>query len=126
MKTLTLALALLLSTTFVFANDGGKKRKSEKKVVAARVLNATEVLSEITYPTELRKQAIEGTVVVTFWLDAKGEMVKHRIQSADNEALEAYVVNNLSKLQFEAARNESGQAVASRVKLPFIFNLEID
>ncbi len=115
-------VCLVISVSFasgVESDNNGSKKES------AKVVNVEEVLKANPYPRELRALGIEGKVMVSFWIDTKGAVKRYRVEQSSHVKLEEYVIENVDKFRFTPAKNDSGKAIYSRIKVPFIFELSI-
>lgn len=124
MRLFSTLMILCFVVSVSFANgmnddDNGSKKES------AKVVNVEEVLKANPYPKELRALGIEGKVMVSFWIDNEGAVRKYRVEQSSHAKLEEYVIENVDKFRFTPAKNDSGNAVYARIKVPFIFELSI-
>lgn len=76
------------------------------------------------YPVGLIDQEIEGRVVASLLVTASGQVEDVTIRSATDPLFEQAVRAALKRWRFEPARTASGQAVSSRVQIPFRFKME--
>lgn len=67
-----------------------------------------------TYPAELRATGIEGSVVVSFIVDAAGRVQNARAEKSTHQGFEAAAVAAVSEWQFEPGR-KGGKQVNTRV-----------
>ena len=100
--------------------DPGSDDRSSPVVVPARPL----VRLPPDYPAALREQGIEGRVVASVTVSASGQVEAVTIRSATDPLFEQAVRAALKRWRFEPARSQSGQAVPSRVQIPFRFRVE--
>lgn len=100
--------------------DPGSDDRSSPVVVPARPL----VRLPPDYPAALREQGIEGRVVASVAVSASGQVEAVTIRSATDPLFEQAVRAALKRWRFEPARSQSGQAVPSRVQIPFRFRVE--
>lgn len=91
-----------------------------------KVTNLSQVIDTGFYPLELREQGIEGEVWVDVWINNDGKLVKYEIVKSTNDLLTAQVIAHMSLLEFEPAKNDLGQNIPSKTKLPFQFLLDIE
>ncbi|MEM9329066.1 MAG: TonB family protein [Bacteroidota bacterium] len=89
-----------------------------------QIKNLQEVINSQHYPQKLKDNPIEGKVIVSIWLDAEGEILKYKVDEANNEDLKAFVQGRVPLLEFEPARDEFGARTYSKVRLPFEFKME--
>ncbi len=125
MRFLTVLVVCVLSFQ-ALASDPGKKKKSEAVAIKPRVTNIQEVMGGDIYPVQLRKEGIEGEVIVEVLLDEAGAVLEYKVSHTSNEMLEKLVTERLELLQFEPAKNALGMNVQSKTKLPFQFTLDVD
>ncbi|MBC6401078.1 MAG: TonB family protein [Ekhidna sp.] len=114
-------LFMLLSVCFMPCANGQLLSSAK----AAEVTNYKEVLSQIDYPQACVQEGIEGRVIVSLKVDAKGNLVSHEFISYPCPNLKRAVTKALPKLKFNTAINRHGDAVAGRVTIPIIFKLAI-
>lgn len=114
--TFALTLATLLT---VWASDPAY-------VVKAIPLNLDQVAKNISYPVVSNENAIEGTVLMYVEIDALGNVTKITALSYPCQQIRESVENALKDLKFEPAKNQSGEAVASSLRIPFQFQLKVD
>ena len=121
MKTLLLTLCMTLVTFGSFATNGPEK----KGYVAPVIENMEEVIDQLVYPIEARKNAIEGKVTVRFVVDEDGKIIKSTVVQACDPVLEAAMTKVVDQFEFTPA-TLNGLATAGKVTVPFRFKLEID
>lgn len=114
-------LLMLLSLSLILCAYG--QPLSSAKVV--EVTNYKEVLSQIEYPQTSKENGIEGKVVVSLTIDERGNLVSHEFISYPCSHLKEVVQKAIPKLKFNAAVNDYGQAVTSRITMPVNFELTI-
>lgn len=90
------------------------------------VKNMTEILKSIEYPTELRETGTEGSVILRLWIDENGEVDKHSVESSSDLRLEEIIIDQISNFQISPATNIYGQSISSTVKIPFLFELDVN
>lgn len=120
MKKSILSTIILLSAVIVFAGSDPMKSSS------AKVLNLDEIASAIEYPTLSNANGIEGTVMMKIEVDTEGNVSNKTAISYPCSTLKDAVEKAVANLKFEPAKNAYGQAVASSIKIPFEFELNID
>ncbi len=91
-----------------------------------KVTNFSDVMDAGVYPVSLRKQGVEGEVLVDLWIDDKGELTRYKVAESTNDLLREIVEGRISLLEFEPARDALGKNISSRTRLPFQFTLDID
>jgi len=73
-----------------------------------------------TYPPELRRAGISGTVVLMFVVRSDGTTSNITVQSSDNPAFEEPAIRAVRKWRFEPGEKD-GKAVNTRVRQPIPF-----
>jgi protein TonB len=73
-----------------------------------------------TYPPELRRAGISGTVVLKFAVRADGTTSQVTVQRSDNPAFEEPAIRAIRKWRFEPGEKD-GKAVSVWVRLPIPF-----
>ena len=120
MKKTMLMMVLSLMSISLIANEGKDKEKAAAKPV---ITNYTEVLSQIKYPIESRRQAVEGLVEVQFFVDRQGNMKRYKILNSPCSNLTTAVEDVLHELTFQAAYVD-GKSVSSKITIPVDFKLK--
>ncbi|MEQ8240822.1 MAG: energy transducer TonB [Cyclobacteriaceae bacterium] len=110
---------LIVGTLTVFAGSDPVSTK-------VQALNMSEVIENITYPIASRQQAVEGRVVVLLDINEMGEVTKNKVIIANCPKLAAAVEKEIQNLKFSPATDKNGQAIATTVKLPIDFELEVN
>lgn len=90
------------------------------------LLNRSRIRRELLkeYPRELQRQKVEGSVVVWFWIDAKGKVQHYEIRvSSGWPELDLAAEKVIPKMRFRAAR-EKGKPIPVIVALPITFEVE--
>lgn len=73
-----------------------------------------------TYPPELRRAGISGTVVLVFVVRADGTTSNVQVQSSTNPAFEEHALRAVRTWRFEPGEKD-GKAVNTRVRIPIPF-----
>jgi protein TonB len=73
-----------------------------------------------TYPPELRRAGISGTVVLMFIVRADGSTSNVTVERSDNPAFEEPAIRAVRKWRFEPGEKD-GKAVNTRVRIPIPF-----
>ncbi len=120
MRKIALTFAITLLYTASFAGSDPLKSTS------VRALNLQEVVSKMEYPKESNLKGIEGIVLMKLKIDEQGHVTAKTAISYPCNTLKVAVEQAVDNLQFEPARNGLGMAVASSVKIPFAFELEVE
>ena len=116
-KTLMMILSIYFALNVYAQNDNASK--------VVEVTNYQEVVSSIPYPTVCKEKGIEGRVIVSLEIDEDGNLTSHEFLSFPCSDLRDVVFEALEDLEFKAATNNSGQAIASRITMPVNFELSI-
>ncbi|MCB9234672.1 MAG: energy transducer TonB [Bacteroidia bacterium] len=86
-------------------------------------INLNQIIAEIGYPEEVRKQGIEGKLLFRILVDEKGNYKSHLILKEAHPVLRNAVLSRIKELKFEPAiRN--GEPIRFWVTLPFKFALD--
>ncbi len=120
MKKLTLSLALLLVASFAFSMS------DPNLAASAKALNLDEVVKNMTYPTATNAAGVEGTVIMYLEIDADGNVADNTALAYPCTQLKESVELALKDLKFEPAKDSDGNAIASKLRIPFEFELTID
>lgn len=75
-----------------------------------------------TYPPELRRARVEGTVVLRFAVQADGTTSRITVERSDNPAFEEPAIRAIRRWRFEPGEKD-GQAVAVWVRQPIPFTV---
>ena len=75
-----------------------------------------------TYPAAMAAAGIEGTVVVSFVVDATGQVRDAKAVESSRPEFEAAAVTAVEKWQFDPGRH-GGRMVNTRVNQKLVFNL---
>ncbi len=94
--------------------------------MSAKAKNMADVMKEISYPKLAQQNATEGKVLVILMVNELGEVTESKVVSYPCAELKAEVEKAVAGLRFEPAKDASGQNIASVVRLPFEFTLNID
>lgn len=86
------------------------------------VRNIYSVMDKIGYPSEAKTAGIEGKVLAEVTVDQRGKVVDHEIQESPSPLLSDAVGKHIGALKFEPARKD-GEAIRSKVRVPFLFEL---
>jgi protein TonB len=83
-----------------------------------------EALSQTppTYPPELRKQKIEGTVTVVFVLSEQGRVEEPRVENSSRPEFEKPALEAIRKWRFRPGM-KSGQPVRTYIRIPMRFRV---
>lgn len=75
------------------------------------------------YPTDLKREGVEGIVALSCVIDEKGDVISVRVNKSSDPRFEAPAREALQKWKFKPAKKD-GKEVKVRVTIPFRFNLE--
>ena len=78
-----------------------------------------------TYPFEMRRAGISGSVTVDFIVDVGGQVHNAFAASSSQREFEAAAVQAVSKWRFKAGRR-GGRAVNTHMQVPIVFTLNTD
>ncbi len=73
-----------------------------------------------TYPQELRKRKVEGSVEVVFLVDEAGRVNSPRVEKSSNPAFERPALDAVKQWRFEAG-TRGGEKVAFKMRVPITF-----
>lgn len=120
MKRIIYTIALGLFSTMAFANSGpGMSAK-------ANATNLKEVSENIQYPLLSNQEGVEGTVLFYVELDENGKVTSKTALSFPSQQLKEAAEKAIDKIEFTAAKDETGKAIASGLRIPFQFELKVD
>lgn len=77
------------------------------------------------YPFELKRNGVEGTVLIEFQVDATGQVMTARVLRSDHREFEEPTLRAVMKWRFEPGRY-NGRAVPFRMQIPVDFHLNQD
>lgn len=83
--------------------------------------SATMVINP-SYPPNLQREKIEGTVVLVFVLDEKGHVKNPKVESSSHTGFERPALDAVRQWMFEPAVKD-GKAVRARLRQPIRFRL---
>jgi protein TonB len=75
-----------------------------------------------SYPPELHKKGIEGTVYVIFIIDQNGRVTNAKVQKSTHQAFERPALTAVRKWKFDPGKR-GGKAVQFRMRVPITFSL---
>jgi protein TonB len=75
-----------------------------------------------TYPFEMRRAGITGTVMVDFIVDPEGNVIDAYAESSSQHDFEANAIQGVARWKFRPGR-KGGRAVATRMQVPIQFSL---
>jgi protein TonB len=76
-----------------------------------------------TYPYDMRRQGVEGTVTVGFICDSEGNVRDPYVLNSTHHEFDMEAVRAVSKWKFKPGRR-GGKAVNTRMSVPIVFNLD--
>lgn len=104
---------------------GCEELKSEKeKEACSQKEFLTYIYKNILYPEEARSAGIQGTVIVSFVIDEKGNLQQPEIEKEPGAGLGAEVVRLLKEMPQWRPGQDKGKAVAVQMTLPIKYALE--
>jgi len=74
------------------------------------------------YPIELRKQKVEGSVQVVFYVDKEGRVSNPQVERSSHPAFERPALEAVRQWRFEAGTRH-GQKVAFKMRVPITFHV---
>jgi TonB family protein len=107
---------------FVKTNRSSQPAKFPGGMTALQSL----VTDSLNYPEEAKKQKIQGTVYVTFTIDATGEVSQPQITDGVHALLDEEALRFVSSLPTWVPAAKSGIPVDSSYIMPITFDLGID
>jgi protein TonB len=75
------------------------------------------------YPEEMKRQGIEGTVIVEFIVDESGRVTNPRVVKSDDPAFEAPTLRAVAGWRFEPGRKD-GRRVSFKMAVPVSYKLD--
>ena len=106
---------------FVKTNRSSQPAKFPGGMAALQLL----VTDSLIYPEEAKKQKIQGTVYVTFTIDATGEVSQPQVTDGVHELLDKEALRFVSSLPTWVPAAKSGIPVDSNYIMPITFDLGI-
>jgi protein TonB len=85
--------------------------------------NATELLRNIHYPEDARRDGITGRVLVRVLINRSGSVLRRIVEYSSNHSLDTAAVNAVAATKFIPAKS-GGVAVATWITVPVTFSLE--
>jgi protein TonB len=106
-------------------NLPGKRTNSEEVVDTTKLDRPPRVRSQPApyYPADLRKERIEGTVVVEFLVDKAGNVYSPVVLQTSNPGFSGPAVRAVARWKFEPGRS-AGRNVRFRMTVPLVFRIE--
>jgi len=77
--------------------------------------------SSPSYPQELRKRNVEGSVQVVFLVDTAGKVVSPKVEKSTNPAFERPALEAVRQWKFEAGTRR-GEKVSFKMRIPITFS----
>jgi TonB family protein len=74
------------------------------------------------YPLELRKQKVEGSVQVVFYVDKEGRVSNPQVERSTHPAFERPALEAVRQWRFEAG-TRNGQKVSFKMRIPIAFHV---
>ncbi len=90
--------------------------------VQARLINETEVIGDVKYPSEARNRRIEGLVVVRLTVGEDGSVSNAFVAKGIGYGCDQEALRVIYNARFEPAMHK-GKAVASWYNHPIVFKL---
>jgi protein TonB len=81
--------------------------------------------AEPQYPFEMKRQGINGEVVLQFLVDSQGDVRDVVVIKSSHREFESPAIQAVQKWKFRAGR-KGGKAVTTRMQIPIAFNLNED
>lgn len=116
---------LLILFSLMFGNINAQEQNFTEIDKEAFPTNMDIVLKKIRYPSQLKKEKIEGRVLAKVLVDPQGKIQKHEILESPHSELSKAVSSEIYQLKFVPAES-NGKKIACWVVIPFEFicNLE--
>jgi TonB family protein len=104
----------------------GDKRPVFTPIPVFKLAKMPEVKTKIKpeYPAQLRKDEIEGEVLLKVSINKLGEIVDAKVVASDHELFSKAALAAIRLWKFKPALLANGEAVDSVVDIPVIFQLE--
>jgi len=74
-----------------------------------------------SFPSEARRNHLDGRVIVEFVVDENGEVQKPQIASSNHHIFESAAIEAIRRWEFSPGEKD-GEVVKVRMRMPFIFN----
>jgi protein TonB len=75
-----------------------------------------------SYPPDMKKKKIQGTVTILFIVDADGRVKEPKVQKSDHPSFDAPALNAVKRWRFDPGK-VGGQPVQFRMRVPITFAL---
>jgi protein TonB len=75
------------------------------------------------YPFDMRRQGIEGEVMVDFLVDAEGNVLNAHAAGSSHREFDSAAVQAVAKWKFRPGRKD-GQNVTTHMQVPIVFSLD--
>lgn len=123
-------LFVLLWATFLHGqnNDSISKNELVTFIETAPQFNGclTEFIADnINYPEKARMDSVEGTVIISFWIDFDGSTINHKIEKGIRKDLNNEALRVTKLIHYEKPAMQKGKAIKVRYVVPVKFNLSI-
>lgn len=111
---------LLLSFFLIRGNINAQEQNFITIDREAFPINMDVILKKIHYPSQIKKEKIEGRVLTKVLVDSQGKVQKHEILESPHPKLNKAVSSKIHQLKFIPAENE-GKKIPCWVVIPFDF-----
>lgn len=81
------------------------------------------IQSQLNYPENAKKDKIEGTVYISFWVDIDGITIDHEIIRGVREDIDSEAMRIAKMIVCEKAATQRGKPIKVRFTIPFKFEL---
>lgn len=115
-KLLFAVLALALSAALRAQDAEGVYSKVDENPAPTKTVKPT-------YPSELRREGVEGLAAVSCVIDETGVVISAKVTKSSNPGFEKAALEAIEKWKFKPAKKD-GKTVKVRVTIPFRFNLD--
>ena len=120
-------VALLLSVVCLHSQNNADEEEVGFVVVEQMPIFKGDLIkfiqSEIVYPESAKKDLIEGTVYISFWIDTDGFTSNHKVVRGIREDLDNEALRVAKLIKFETPALQKGKPIKVKYIAPVKFEL---
>ena len=79
------------------------------------------IKEQIKYPETAKRDSIEGTVIVSFWVDTTGYTIQHKVKRGIREDLNEEALRVTKLIRFDKPAMQGESPVRVRMTVPVVF-----
>lgn len=122
-KTFAFIFMFGMSGLMLAASPADIGDEDKKKTKIAEPINLKKIQKQIVYPQEMKKDGMEGQVMVQIEVDDQGEILDKEVLWTTDERLNETVMEAVEDLKFKKASKEE-VGFKRMVRIPFTFKYE--